>query len=120
MYAVHIHSRRAKRLSGAENLRFLIGNRDATIESLRSGDVEIALSGRPPRDMAVENFPLGPHPYVLIASPEHRLAEATGLEAVYVETGETFSALAARRERQAVLTEICVFPALENGSLARA
>src|SRR5271157_6341938 len=77
------------------DLRFLIGNRDATIESLRSGDVEVALAGRPPRDMAVENFPLGPHPYVLIASPEHRLAEATGLEAVYVETGETFSALAA-------------------------
>ncbi len=61
------------------DLRFLIGNRDATIESLRSGDVEIALAGRPPRDMAVENFPLGPHPYVLIASPEHRLAGAKGL-----------------------------------------
>ena len=61
------------------DLRFLIGNRDATIELLRSGDIEIALSGRPPRDMAVENFPLGPHPYVLIASPQHRLAKAKGL-----------------------------------------
>jgi LysR family transcriptional regulator, low CO2-responsive transcriptional regulator len=60
-------------------LRFLIGNRDTTIESLRSGDVEIALSGRPPRDMAVETFPLGPHPYVLIASPEHRCAGVRGL-----------------------------------------
>jgi LysR family transcriptional regulator, low CO2-responsive transcriptional regulator len=60
-------------------LRFLIGNRDATIESLRGGDVEIVLAGRPPRDIAVENFPLGPHPYVLIASPEHRLAKAVGL-----------------------------------------
>ena len=39
------------------DLRFLIGNRDATIESLRSGEVEIVLSGRPPRDMAVETFP---------------------------------------------------------------
>jgi LysR family transcriptional regulator, low CO2-responsive transcriptional regulator len=55
-------------------LRFLIGNRDATVESLRSGEVEIALSGRPPRDMAVETFPLGPHPYVLVAPPDHRLA----------------------------------------------
>ena len=61
------------------DLRFLIGNRDATIELLRSGDVEIVLAGRPPRDMAVENFPLGQHPYVLIASPEHRLARAKGL-----------------------------------------
>ena len=61
------------------DLRFLIGNRDATIESLRSGEVEIVLSGRPPRDMAVETFPLGPHPYVLIAPPGHRLAGAKGL-----------------------------------------
>ncbi len=60
-------------------LRFLIGNRDATVESLRSGEVEIALSGRPPRDMAVETFPLGPHPYVLVAPPDHRLAGKQGL-----------------------------------------
>jgi LysR family transcriptional regulator, low CO2-responsive transcriptional regulator len=49
------------------------------IESLRGDEVEIALTGRPPRDMAVEKFPLGPHPYVLIAPPEHRLAGARGL-----------------------------------------
>ncbi len=61
------------------DLRFLIGNRDATVDSLRSGDVEIALAGRPPRDMSVETFPLGPHPYVLIASPAHRLARVMGL-----------------------------------------
>ena len=61
------------------DLRFLIGNRDATVESLRSGEVEIALAGRPPRDMAVETFPLGPHPYVLIAPPGHRLASVKGL-----------------------------------------
>ena len=56
------------------DLRFQIGNRDATMESLRSGEAEIALAGRPPQDISVETFPLGPHPYVLIAPPEHRLA----------------------------------------------
>jgi LysR family transcriptional regulator, low CO2-responsive transcriptional regulator len=61
------------------DLRFLIGNRETTIESLRSGEVEIALSGRPPRDLPVETFPVGPHPYVLIAAPEHRLAGAKEL-----------------------------------------
>lgn len=60
-------------------LRFQIGNRDAMIESLRRDEVEIALTGRPPRDMAVEKSALGPHPYVLIAPPEHRLAGARGL-----------------------------------------
>lgn len=57
-------------------LRFLIGNRDETIASLRNGDVEIALAGRPPADMAVEKAPIGPHPYVIIAPPTHRLAGA--------------------------------------------
>jgi len=56
------------------DLRFRIGNRDATIESLRNDEVEIALTGRPPRDMPVEKSALGPHPFVLIAPPEHRLA----------------------------------------------
>jgi LysR family transcriptional regulator, low CO2-responsive transcriptional regulator len=70
-------------------LRFLIGNRDATVESLRSGEVEIALSGRPPRDMAVETFPLGPHPYVLVAPPDHRLAGKQGLSRADL-AGEAF------------------------------
>ena len=61
------------------DLRFLIGNRDATVESLRRGEIEVALSGRPPRDIPVETFPIGPHPYVLIAPPDHRLAGSKGL-----------------------------------------
>ena len=71
------------------DLRFQIGNRDATIELLRSGEVEIALSGRPPRDMAVETAQLGPHPYVLIAPPDHPLAGHTGLCRADL-AGETF------------------------------
>src|SRR5271166_4683989 len=61
------------------DLRFQIGNRDATVESLRSEEVEIALTGRPPRDLPVEKHAIGPHPYVLIAPPEHRLAAILGL-----------------------------------------
>ena len=71
------------------DLRFLIGNRDATNDSLRSGEVEIALSGRPPRDMALETAPIGPHPYVLVAPPDHRLAGAKGLARTDL-TGEAF------------------------------
>ncbi len=62
------------------DLRFLIGNRDATVESLRNGAIEVALAGRPPRDLAVETFPLGPHPYVLIAPPDHRLRSVRNLQ----------------------------------------
>lgn len=62
------------------DLRFLIGNRDKTIASLRDGEIEVALAGRPPRDLPVEIFPLGPHPYVLIAPPDHRFAGVPGLK----------------------------------------
>lgn len=71
------------------DLRFLIGNRDATIESLRASEVEIALCGRPPRDMAVESAPLGPHPYVLVAPADHRLAGMEELTRADL-AGETF------------------------------
>ena len=57
-------------------LRFLIGNRAQTIDSLRAMDVEIALAGRPPADMPIAKVALGPHPYVMIAPPGHRLAGA--------------------------------------------
>ena len=57
-------------------LRFLIGNRAQTIDWLRAMDVEIALAGRPPADMPIAKVALGPHPYVMIAPPGHRLAGA--------------------------------------------
>ncbi len=70
-------------------LRFLIGNRDETIRSLRGGTIEVALAGRPPRDLPVETYSFGAHPYVLIAPPDHRLAGGKGLTRAELE-GEAF------------------------------
>jgi DNA-binding transcriptional LysR family regulator len=61
-------------------LKFLIGNRDETISQLRSHDADVALAGRPPADLAVEKALIGPHPYVIIAPPTHRLAGKPGLK----------------------------------------
>ena len=61
-------------------LKFLIGNRDETISLLRSHDADVALAGRPPADLAVEKAMIGPHPYVIIAPPTHRLAGKPGLK----------------------------------------
>jgi LysR family transcriptional regulator, low CO2-responsive transcriptional regulator len=58
------------------DLRFRIGNRAETMAALKSREVEIALAGRPPADLAVDKAPIGPHPYVMIAPPGHRLAGA--------------------------------------------
>ena len=51
-----------------------IGNRTETIEALKRRDIDIALMGRPPRDLEVTARIFGDHPLVIIAPPDHRLA----------------------------------------------
>jgi len=61
-------------------LRFLVGNRDETMALLRAREADVALAGRPPADLAVEKALIGPHPYVIIAPPGHRLTARAGLK----------------------------------------
>jgi DNA-binding transcriptional LysR family regulator len=56
------------------DLQLVVGNRAETVESLRNYEIDIALMGRQPSDFASESEPFGPHPYVMIASADHRLA----------------------------------------------
>ena len=51
-----------------------VGNRLATVEALRNYDIDSAIMGRPPRDFSIEAETFGPHPLVIIASPDHPLA----------------------------------------------
>jgi DNA-binding transcriptional LysR family regulator len=51
-----------------------VGNRAEIVASLRDHMVDLALMGRPPREVAVRATMFGPHPFVLIASPDHPLA----------------------------------------------
>ncbi len=51
-----------------------IGNRNRIIAHLQQSTIELAIMGRPPRSPVVEAQEIGPHPHVLIAAPEHRLA----------------------------------------------
>ncbi|MGE0022148.1 MAG: LysR substrate-binding domain-containing protein [Hyphomicrobium sp.] len=55
-------------------MKLVVGNRLETIEALRSYDIDIAIMGRPPNDIVVSKLVFGPHPYVMIARPDHRLA----------------------------------------------
>lgn len=56
-----------------------VGNRDAIVEALARGEVELAIMGRPPQVPEVEADDLGPHPYILIAPPTHRLAQESDI-----------------------------------------
>lgn len=51
-----------------------IGNRAEIITKLKNHDVNIALMGRPPRDMPLRSEVFGDHPLVMIAPPNHPLA----------------------------------------------
>lgn len=50
------------------------GNRGEIVEALERGEIELAVTGRPPdgTDLTAESF--APHPTVLVAPPGHRLA----------------------------------------------
>lgn len=51
-----------------------VGNRDTIVRALQRQSIDLAIMGRPPRSPAVLVEPIGSHPHVLIAPPEHRLA----------------------------------------------
>lgn len=51
-----------------------VGNRIETIERLERGEIELAIMGRPPGGLEIEQDSLGDHPYVVIAAPDHPLA----------------------------------------------
>lgn len=66
-----------------------IGNREDIREALRGYDLDIAVMGQPPADVAVEMRLLGQHPHVVVAAADHWLAQDEGLAAVDL-TYETF------------------------------
>lgn len=56
-------------------MQLSIGNRAETIASLKGHDVDIALMGRPAKDIPVRASAFGDHPLVIIAPPDHPLAD---------------------------------------------
>ncbi|GAC1613132.1 MAG: LysR family transcriptional regulator [Novosphingobium sp.] len=55
-------------------VRLRIGNRASIVTDLAERNVDVALMGRPPWQVAVQSFLIGEHPLVIIAAPDHLLA----------------------------------------------
>jgi DNA-binding transcriptional LysR family regulator len=68
----------SKKHPGVE-ISLSVRNRGQTVEALRGYEIDFAVMGRPPRDFPIEAATFGPHPLVLVAAPDHRLAGRTGL-----------------------------------------
>jgi LysR family transcriptional regulator, low CO2-responsive transcriptional regulator len=49
-------------------------NREQLVALLQSGDADLAVMGRPPRELATRAEPFAAHPQVIVAAPSHPLA----------------------------------------------
>ena len=61
------------------DMRLTIGNRESTIAALENYDLDLTIMGRPPEGFEVESSVIGDHPHVIIAPPDHPLAQDYGL-----------------------------------------
>jgi DNA-binding transcriptional LysR family regulator len=59
----------------AVDIRLSVGNRESLVDSLVRNEVDLAVMGRPPREIATRAEPFAAHPYVIVAAPGHPLAQ---------------------------------------------
>lgn len=59
----------------AVDMRLAVGNREELSRMLHDNEVDLAVMGRPPRELDTRAEPFAAHPLVIIASPEHPLAK---------------------------------------------
>ena len=63
-----------------------IGNRQEIMQAMRQYDLDFAVMGRPPPDVAVETRLIGDHPHIIIAAAEHALTRSVNLSLVDLRT----------------------------------
>ena len=59
-------------------IRLSEGNREQLVGLLQGSEVDIAVMGRPPRELATRAEPFAAHPHVFVAAPSHPLAGHEG------------------------------------------
>jgi DNA-binding transcriptional LysR family regulator len=62
------------RLHSGVTLNLVVVNREELIQHLTDNLTDLAIMGRPPTDLDTLNEPFAPHPYVIVAAPDHPLA----------------------------------------------
>ena len=58
------------------SFRLTVHNREGLLRQLAENLTDLAVMVRPPRDMDIVALPFAPHPYVIVAAPDHPLARA--------------------------------------------
>ena len=52
-------------------VKLAVGNREQLVNKLKANEVDIAIMGRPPKEMATRAEPFAAHPHVFVAAPDH-------------------------------------------------
>jgi LysR family transcriptional regulator for metE and metH len=73
----------------AVEIRLEVGNRAAILAALEANTLDLALTGWPPGKLAVQKAPIGDHPHIIIARPDHVHARHRGVS-VAALAHETF------------------------------
>lgn len=73
----------------AVTIRFSVANREEIIEHLTDNEIDLAIMGRPPRELETHAVSFAKHPLVIIAAPSHPLASKRRLRLKQLE-GERF------------------------------
>jgi DNA-binding transcriptional LysR family regulator len=56
-------------------IRLAVGNREQLVKMLQGNEVDIAIMGRPPNEMATRAEPFAAHPHVFVAPTDHPLLQ---------------------------------------------
>jgi LysR family transcriptional regulator for metE and metH len=70
-------------------IRLEVGNRSMIVAALAANTLDLALTGRPPDELDVDRAPIGAHPHVIVARPNHPHARSKRMSAS-VLAQETF------------------------------
>jgi len=57
------------------DIRLAVGNREQLVAMLHANEVDIAIMGRPPKELAVRAEPFAAHPHVFVAPIDHPLLQ---------------------------------------------
>jgi DNA-binding transcriptional LysR family regulator len=61
------------------DMQLAVGNREQLVRQLHDNEVDLAVMGRPPRELDTRAEPFAAHPHAVVASPEHPLAKRRGI-----------------------------------------
>jgi DNA-binding transcriptional LysR family regulator len=65
----------------AVDVRLRLGNREQLVALMQSGDADLSVMGRPPRDWPNRAEPFAMHPHVLVTAPGHPFASTESVPA---------------------------------------